>query len=119
MDSSLSHVLNALYHEHSIYRTIVICRTQDLDTIQKELNHLQMSYAVFYSMNSLDHFHRSNDRIFIVPFKSLYFYRSVISEWMVREHYLFYLYELLSLQEQCCLEILYRSPIQNYYVYMD
>jgi len=114
-------ILDDIYHNYSIYRTIIICRNEfSMRECNKSLSTLNLPVLQLKSIWDLEAFHRSSYRILLIPFHVLYTYRYFIFKVMIDNNYLVIFNDLLSLQEQFCIDMLKKYiPPLNYYIYIN
>jgi len=120
-DSEIDVILDDLYHNYSVHRTIIFCRNNfSMRECSKSLYKLNLQTIQSQTIWNLQTFHGSSCRIILIPFDLLYKYNTTIFKLIIKQNYLVIFNDLLSLQEQFCLDMLkIYTPALNYYVYIN
>ena len=114
--------MNDLYEQHSIYRTILVCRNKaHLKEIYHSLRRLDVPICVLRSIWDLRSFESSSYRILLITFDQYFYHGDVFQMYIYKNHYCIILQELFSLQEQYCLQKIYQAleqedALEKYYI---
>jgi hypothetical protein len=120
-ENEIDVILDDLYHNYSVYRTIIFCRNNfSMRECSKSLYKLNLQTIQSQTIWNLQTFHSSSCRIILIPFDLLYKYNTTIFKLIIKQNYLVIFNDLLSLQEQFCLDMLkIYTPALNYYIYIN
>lgn len=120
-EESMNEWMNTIYENYSIYRSIVICRNNvHLKQTYYELKKLDVPVCILRSIWDLHKFESSYYRILLITFDQYFYYSEAFCSHIYKNYYCMILQDLLSLQEQYCLQKLYQGlqnkPLEKYYI---
>ena len=117
--------MNHIYEQHSIYRTIFICRNKaHLKEIYHSLKYLDVPICVLHGIWDLRSFESSSYRILLMTFDQYFYYGELFQMYIYKNYYCMILQELFSLQEQYCLQEIYHGleqeeVLEKYYIIIN
>jgi len=120
-EESIHMWMNSIYEDYSIYRSIIICRNVGhLKHIYYKLKKLDVPICILRSIWDLYNFEASTYRILLITFDQYFHYAEAFRSHIYKNYYCMILQELLSLQEQYCLQKLYHElqteNLEKYYI---
>jgi hypothetical protein len=119
-DNLFTSTLNNIYETYMIYRTVIVCNNMYMvNYLYKLLTEEDISTICLKNINNLKDYSTSMNRVMLIQFNQLYHYPELFKQYALEDSYLWILYGLNSLQEQCCLHHMQKLFDKNFYIYVD
>lgn len=121
LGTSIHGWMNSLYEHYLIYRSVIVCRNiHHLYEVYYKLKKLDVPICIHRNIWDLHTFENSSYRILLITFNNYFQYPEAFHTYIYKNYYCMILMELLSLQEQYCLQTIYNElkqrDLEKYYI---